>query len=42
MSYFPPPRRIETAMFTRLPDHFRRARRTAWCDANRGGREVDS
>ena len=42
MSYFPPPRRIETTVFTRLPDHFRRPRRTAWCDANRGGREVDS
>ena len=42
MSYFPPPRRIETTVFTRLPDRFRRPRRTAWCDANRGGREVDS
>jgi gluconolactonase len=42
MSYFPPPRRIETTVFTRLPDRFRRARRTTWCDANRGGREVDS
>ena len=42
MSYFPTPRRIETTVFTRLPDRFRRARRTDWCDANRGGREVDS
>src|SRR5688500_15077082 len=42
MAYFPPPRRIETTVFTRLPDRFRRARRTTWCDANRGGREVDS
>jgi gluconolactonase len=42
MSYFPPPRRIETTVFTRLPGHFRRPRRTAWCDANRSGREVDS
>ena len=42
MAYFPPPRRIETTVFTRLPDRFRRRRRTAWSDANRGGREVDS
>jgi gluconolactonase len=42
MSYFPPPRRIETTVFTRLPGQFRRPRRTAWCDANRSGREVDS
>ena len=42
MTYFAPPRRIETAVFTRLPDRFRRPRRTAWADANQGGREIDS
>ena len=40
MSWFPPPRRIETTAFTRLPDRFRRPRRTAWADAN-FGREID-
>lgn len=42
MSYFAPPRRTETKIFTRLPDRFRQSRRTAWSDANRAGREVDS
>lgn len=42
MSWFPPPRRIETTLFTRLPDKFRHPRRTAWSDANRAGHEVDS
>lgn len=42
MTYFAPPRRVETAVFTRLPDRFRRPRRTAWADANQGGREIDS
>ena len=42
MTFFAPPRRIETAVFTRLPDRFRRPRRTAWADANQGGREIDS
>ncbi|MCK8786107.1 SMP-30/gluconolactonase/LRE family protein [Roseomonas sp. NAR14] len=41
MSFFAPPRRLETAVFTRLPDRFRRPRRTAWAEANRGGRETD-
>jgi gluconolactonase len=42
MSFFAPPRRIETTVFTRLPDRFRKPRRSAWADANRGGHEIDS
>ncbi|CAL77627.1 putative gluconolactonase [Bradyrhizobium sp. ORS 278] len=42
MSWFAPPRRIDTRIFTRLPDHFRKARRSAWADANQGGRAIDS
>ncbi len=42
MTFFAPPRRVETEVFTRLPDRFRRPRRTAWSDANRAGREADS
>ena len=42
MTFFAPPRRVETEVFTRLPDRFRRARRTAWSDHNRGGQAVDS
>lgn len=40
--FFAPPPRLETEVFTRLPDHFRRARPTEWARWNRGGREVDS
>lgn len=42
MSYFPPPRDIPTTIFTRLPDRFRKPRRSAWADANRGGEAIDS
>jgi len=42
VSFFPPPKRIETSVFTRLPDRFRKPRRTSWADANRGGVEIDS
>src|ERR687898_3031974 len=42
MTFFAPPPRLETEVFTRLPDRFRRPRRTAWSDTNRAGREVDS
>ena len=42
MTYFSPPSRVETEVFTRLPDRFRKPRRTAWADTNRGGREIDS
>lgn len=42
MSFFAPPPRTETTVFSRLPDRFRRPRRTAWADANRSGLEIDS
>ncbi len=42
MSFFAPPPRIDTVVHTRLPDRFRKPRRTAWADANRGGLEIDS
>src|SRR3954464_15458665 len=41
MTFFAPPRRVETTVFTRLPDRFRNPRRTAWADANQGGRPID-
>ena len=34
MSFFAPPRRVETTVFTRLPDRFRKSRPSAWADAN--------
>jgi gluconolactonase len=42
MSFFAPPPTVPTEVFTRLPDRYRRPRRTAWADANRGGHEIDS
>ncbi|MXP65255.1 SMP-30/gluconolactonase/LRE family protein [Roseomonas sp. M0104] len=42
MSFFAPPPRVETTLFSRLPDRFRDLRRTAWSDANRAGKPVDS
>lgn len=42
MSFFAPPPRLETTLFTRLPDRFRDLRRTAWSEANRAGKPVDS
>jgi gluconolactonase len=39
---FTPPQVIEARVLTRLPDSFRRKRRSAWCDANKPGHEVDS
>jgi gluconolactonase len=42
VTFFAPPPMIETTVFTRLPDRFRKPRQTPWSDANRGGREVDS
>ena len=42
MSFFNAPPTVETTIFTRLPDRFRRARRSAWADANRMGKEIDS
>ncbi len=40
--YFAPPPAVATTVFTRLPDRFRRPRRSAWADANRGGQAIDS
>jgi gluconolactonase len=42
MSFFAPPRRVETTVFTRLPERFRKSRPSAWADANRGCLEIDS
>ncbi|WP_142846274.1 SMP-30/gluconolactonase/LRE family protein [Telmatospirillum sp. J64-1] len=42
MSWFPPPKPIETKVFTSMPEHFRRPRRSAWADANKGGAPIDS
>ncbi|MDQ3025946.1 MAG: SMP-30/gluconolactonase/LRE family protein [Pseudomonadota bacterium] len=39
---FTPPAVIHARILTRLPDHFRRAGRTEWCDANKPGHEIDS
>jgi len=36
------PAEIEARVLTRLPDAFRRRRRTEWSDANKPGHEVDS
>jgi hypothetical protein len=42
MSFFAPPRRVGTTVFTRLPDRFRKSRRSAWADSNGEGAEIDS
>lgn len=42
MSFFPAPQIVETTVFTRLPEHFRTPRRTAWADGNRQGQLIDS
>ncbi|MGE5093512.1 MAG: SMP-30/gluconolactonase/LRE family protein [Betaproteobacteria bacterium] len=39
---FSPPRVIQARVLTRLPDSFRKAVRTDWCDANRPGQQIDS
>jgi gluconolactonase len=39
---FAPPQQIETEVFARVPDQFRRGRRTPWADANRGGEVLDT
>ena len=36
-----PPQVIEARVLTRLPDSFRRKRRTEWCDANKPGHEIE-
>jgi gluconolactonase len=40
--FFAPPPRLDTTVFTRLPDRFRKPRNTSWADANRGGLTIDS
>jgi gluconolactonase len=39
---FTPPQVIEARVLTRLPDSFRKKRRTEWGDANKPGHEIDS
>jgi hypothetical protein len=39
---FTAPQVIEARVLTRLPDSFRRKRRTEWADANKPGHEIDS
>ena len=36
------PEVLTSTVFTRMPDRFRKPRKTAWADANRGGAEIDS
>lgn len=42
MSWFPVPETIASRVFTRMPDKFRRPKRTLWADYNKGGAEADS
>ena len=42
MPLFAPPPVIGTEVFARLPDRYRKARRTTWADINAGGRELES
>lgn len=42
MSFFPVPTDVSTQVWARLPDRFRKPRRTAWADANKGGASIDS
>ena len=37
-----PPQVIEARVLTRVPDSYRKAVRTDWCDANKPGHEIDS
>jgi gluconolactonase len=39
---YPPPGPVAATIFTRLPDRFRKPRRTAWGDVNSAGMELDS
>src|SRR5258708_20354318 len=39
---FSPPQVIQARVLTRIPDSFRRRRRSEWCDANKPGHEIDS
>ncbi len=40
--YFAPPPEVPTSAWSRLPDRFRRKRRSSWADANQRGAELDS
>ncbi|NGM35173.1 SMP-30/gluconolactonase/LRE family protein [Methylobacterium sp. DB0501] len=40
--FFSPPPAVTADMFTRLPDRYRKAKPTAWADANRGGEAIGS
>jgi gluconolactonase len=42
MSFFAPPPSATAEVFTRLPDRFRSKKKTAWANANRQGKEIDS
>ncbi len=42
MSWFAPPEPIVSRVFARLPDRYRKPKRTLWADYNKGGAEVDS
>jgi gluconolactonase len=39
---FTPPQVIEARVLTKVPDAFRKPRRTEWCDANKPGHVIDS
>ena len=39
---FSAPHLIQARVLTKLPDSFRKKRRTDWCDANKPGHEIDS
>ncbi len=40
--FFSPPPAVTAELFTRLPDHHRTRKPTAWANANRGGEAIDS
>jgi gluconolactonase len=42
MSWFPIPEALPSRVFTRMPDKFRRPKRTLWADFNKGGAAADS
>lgn len=41
MSLYPLPKTIKAEVFSRMPDTFRRAKRTSWADFNKAGQPVD-
>lgn len=42
MSLYPTPKTIKAEVFSRMPDAFRRPKRTAWADFNKAGHPIDS